>query len=250
MTNGGGWRFVCPPFITHRFDFHISFTFPMFSSSGGIPFRNDSGQTIPAYGVMRITGVAVVEGMPVLTVDQPDDQFHRTFLLNGPVDIPASGESTGYGTAQDGSYPAFALFDDSTLPGSQSSPNLGDHWGVDNGSWKLSYGREGFYVLGGAYGSEGDGYTESTQRTLVRPYEIRQVVCKLTSTLNPADRATATLQQASQALSAVSYSDTAITGFYVYDAFLGGGSLASGTLVLCEQLLDGDKLLVIQSICS
>lgn len=221
----------------------------MFSSSGGIPFRNDSGQTIPAYGVMRITGVAVVEGMPVLTVNQPDNQFHRTFLLNGPVDIPASGASTSYGTAQDGSYPAFALFDDSTLPAGQSDPKLGDHWGVDNGSWKLSYGREGFYVLGGAYGSEGDGYTPGMQRTIVRPYEIRQVVCKLTGTLNATSSTTATLESASTASGTLTYSDTAITGLTVFDAFLGSGnSLASGTLVLCEQLLDGDKLLVTQSL--
>ena len=97
-------------------------------------------------------------------------------------------------------------------------------------------------------GSQGDGYTPDTQRTIVRPYEIRQVVCKLTSTLSAGGQATATLQQASTAGGTLTYSDTPITGFYVFDAFLGSGSLASGTLVFCEQVLDGDKLLVTQSL--
>lgn len=221
----------------------------MLFSPRGIPFRNDSGKTIPAYGVMRMTGLAVVEGMPVITVDEPDTSFHRSFLLNGAVDVPASGASSSYGTAQDGSYPAFALFDDSTLPDGQSSPKLGDHWGVDNASWKLAYGREGFYGLGGAYGDDGDGYAPGAKRTVVRPYAIQQVVAKLAATLSAGGETTATLQQASQAGSSATYSDTAITGLTVFDAFLGSGqSLASGTLVLCAQMLDGDKLLVTQSL--
>ncbi|HEY5312973.1 MAG TPA: hypothetical protein VIK18_10660, partial [Pirellulales bacterium] len=198
--------------------------------------------------------VAVVEGMPVLTVDQPDNKFHRWFLLNGPIDVPAGGSSNQYGTAQDGSYPAFALYDPATLPGGQDNPNLGDHWGVDNGSWKLVFGREGFYVLGGAYGSPAaddgsGGETPSTQRTIVRPYAIRQVVAKLTATLTANGNAQATLQQSSTTGSVLTYSDTSITAVMVFDGgFLPPGqALTDGTLVFCEQMLDSDRLLVIQA---
>ena len=230
-------------------DFRMAAVLPMLFSPGGIPFRNDSGKTIPAYGVMRITGTAVVEGMPVLTVDQPDTNFHRSFLLNGPVDIPTGGESSSYGTAQGGAYPTYALFDKDTLPDGQSSPKLGDHWGADSASWKLAYGREGFYVLSGAYGGDGDGYATSAQRTIVQPFEIRQVICKLTGILNSTSNTTATLQSASTTSGTLTYSDTAVTGLTVFDAFLNpSNSLPSGTLVLCEQLLDGDKLLVTQSL--
>lgn len=218
----------------------------------GIPFRNDSGQTIPAYGVMRVTGVTVVQGMPVLTVDQPDQKFHRTFLLNGPVDVPG-GSSGNYGTAQDGSYPAIALYDDSTLPQGQNNPNLGDHWGADQNSWKLVYGREGFYVLGGSYGDQGGsdgstGQTSSMLRTIVRPYAIQQAVVRLTNTLNQGGTATGTLQKVTTTNGTLTYSDTSITSVTVLDGFMQSGQqLMAGILVFCAQVLDGDKLLAVQA---
>lgn len=111
----------------------------MFSGIGTprwIAVRNDSGETAPAFAVLRITGSAVVEGRTVITVGKPDDTSTAVLLLNGPVDV-AAGK---YGQATPG--PSFALYDDA------ETPAFSERWGTADGSWELEQDAPGAIVMG------------------------------------------------------------------------------------------------------
>ena len=65
-----------------------------------ISFRNDSGEEIPAFAAMRVTGVAMLDDQIVVTVNKPNSSTFET-LINGPqaVATTASGGrdiGTGY----------------------------------------------------------------------------------------------------------------------------------------------------------
>jgi hypothetical protein len=125
----------------------------------------------------------------------------------------------------------------------------------------LLYGREGFYVLGGPYGAapsgdddEGDDDEDEddaeddyvdTRRILVRPYEPTRVVVKLSEALSSGGSAPGAIQQVTLTPNFATVNTGQSTT--VFDGFIGGGSLPSGTLVYCEQMLPGDTLLAIQA---
>lgn len=115
-----------------------------------IPFRNDSGETIPAFAVMRVTGATGLGSIPVLTVAKPNTAFQRRYLVNGPLAVSgASGQNTfGLGTWAEQS--AFVLYDDA------NTPAYGEEWGPSNGSWEIKKYRYGFHILGGATGGDTD----------------------------------------------------------------------------------------------
>lgn len=111
------------------------------SNSFPVPFYNASGETIPAYAVMRVTGVSTLGSVPVITVAKPSSAFQRLYLVNGPLAV--SGESNqepNFGTWAEGA--AFVLYDDA------NTPAYGESWGASNGSWKIKKYRYGFTILG------------------------------------------------------------------------------------------------------
>ena len=57
--------------------------------------RNDSAETCPAYGCLQITGVAVVGGMTVITIDKPST-LTGEYLFNSPYPIAAGGNGWAY----------------------------------------------------------------------------------------------------------------------------------------------------------
>lgn len=115
-----------------------------------IPFRNESGETVPAYGVMRVTGVEFVASVPLIIVAKPSTAFQRMYLVNGPMQV--SGDSNqdrrGFGTWL--SDAGFVLYDDS------NTPAYGEGWGPSASSWKIKKWRYGFTILGGATGGDTD----------------------------------------------------------------------------------------------
>jgi hypothetical protein len=100
---------------------------------------NGGGETIPAFGAVRVASVAD-DG--TLSVEKPDTDGQDVFF-NGESDIPAGG----YGVCTR-DWPAYALYESG-----DGSPGSGDKWGAGAGSWKLRKGKAGFRVLGGATGS-------------------------------------------------------------------------------------------------
>lgn len=66
-------------------------------------FRNDSGETIPAFGLMAVTGAVVSTFRSYYIVTKPSATFQRKYLVNGPRSVAYvdSGHPT-YGMAQEG----------------------------------------------------------------------------------------------------------------------------------------------------
>ena len=52
-----------------------------------LEFRNDSGESIPAFAVMRCTGVETADGRAILLMDKPNGDRHQSIYINGPLDV-------------------------------------------------------------------------------------------------------------------------------------------------------------------
>ena len=102
-----------------------------------LPVYNNSGEAIPAFAAMRISGI--MSETLEFQVDKPNaNDAVSNILFNGPVEIPTA--SYGMGTAD---MPACARYN--TADG---SPSNGDSWGVESGGWKLRDSRTGFLIQG------------------------------------------------------------------------------------------------------
>ena len=112
-----------------------------------LAFRNDSGETIPAFAVMRITGVVTIEGRAVLTVAKPNADSLKNVLFNSSASVSSGGY--GSGTYE---FPCYAKYQTS------SSAVLNDEWGTANGLWALKKDNTGFAIIGG----------ETADRVIVR----------------------------------------------------------------------------------
>lgn len=104
---------------------------------GSILFRNESGEEIPAYGLMHITG-CVDDKFNYVTVDKPasTNLIRSKILINGPTAVPDGEE----GTAQTG--PIFRLIHDAAI-----TYQAGDRVGYKDGSFLAGLGPT-FLVLG------------------------------------------------------------------------------------------------------
>lgn len=111
-----------------------------FDSQQWLEFVNNNSAQVPVYGIVRVTGVQIVEpGRVVLTVDQPNTYgCQANCFVNGPV--PVNDGAYGYCTR---SGTIVGLYDSS-----DGTPVYGDAWGPRSGSWKLRKNTGGFFCLG------------------------------------------------------------------------------------------------------
>lgn len=93
-----------------------------------VPFRNDSGAEMPAYGVARITGSVTVNGEKILTATKPDTTFASEYIANGEEVVPDGKVGSGYLN-----NPPYLLYDSGT-------PAWGEYWGPKPSQWTLSKG--------------------------------------------------------------------------------------------------------------
>lgn len=112
-----------------------------------IPFKNESGETVPPYAVMRPNDIALPSsegnGNWFLKMVKPDDQFRRRYFVNGPLAIP----DDGFGMCSDASYPTLVRRD--TFSGTK----FVNSWGVTEGQWYLRNGRVGAFTICGDFSS-------------------------------------------------------------------------------------------------
>lgn len=102
-----------------------------------IPFRNNSGETIPAFGVIRCSDSEAVEGRTVIIAEKPNTYGSQYLhFFNGPIDVPAGG----YGSCTS-SFPALAKFNSGSF-------STGDLVGPVDDSWSLDADSRGFVVVG------------------------------------------------------------------------------------------------------
>lgn len=119
------------------------------SAIGGgrwMPFRNVSGETIPAYACVQSVGVELLDGQYILQVSKPNDKASTSNLFfSGKVDIDP--DEYGACTAD---LPAWALLDTTSM-----SAIIGDAIGPKTDTWGLISGNGMFEILGRAVGSSG-----------------------------------------------------------------------------------------------
>ena len=95
------------------------------ANSAPIYVKNEAGEEIPAYGCMKVTGAAELDGQNYLEVEKPDSDFDATFLINGPHAI----EDGGRGVAQTSNVLRI-LTDGGTITN-------GQQWGPVDGEWHI-----------------------------------------------------------------------------------------------------------------
>lgn len=113
----------------------------------GVRFYNDSGGTIPAYGIMRITGS---DSNGFIKVSKPNTAFMAIYLVNGPDEVGYQAYSRGSFLMGD----TASMFDRMALYNTSATPLAGESWGVKNDSWLLHKHGPGFVILGGADGTK------------------------------------------------------------------------------------------------
>lgn len=105
-----------------------------------IPFKNTSGHTIPAYGVVTLDSFILVEDNTYATVKR-HTVYGSQYLafINGGVDVP-NGE---FGELQNPSAPVWALYNPSS-----GTPFTMELWGPIPNSFELNENVGGFIALG------------------------------------------------------------------------------------------------------
>lgn len=112
-----------------------------------LPFRNDSSETVPPFGVVRITGATEHNGQIVLTVDKPKVDATIPIHLGWGVNGPAQVQSNYYGSlTMDPPY--WVHYNDG------DSPVAGQAWGP-YGSFSITkyLAAQDFTILGNSLGS-------------------------------------------------------------------------------------------------
>ncbi|MFN0055921.1 MAG: hypothetical protein ACKV0T_27570 [Planctomycetales bacterium] len=189
-------------------------------------YRNDSGEKIPAFGIVRLTGVAVLEpGRVVLTAGRPNTfGCQWQCAINGPTPIQA--DRLGVCTR---SPQVAALYE--TADG---TPHFGEQWGPRDGGWKLRKQTGGFGVV---------GVTNSTAGlVLVEPHPLLSFVGKTDAAHNKG--ATGTVSIFAGPLG--SETDTLANMTGVHNRF---ANVASGKWVRCAWNGQGSDWEIIAAEC-
>ena len=99
--------------------------------------QNDSSETLPAYGIARVTGASSPEpGRLVYTVNKPSTGSDEIYVVNGSTPIATTKKGRGTFDA-----PFVVSYDTGT-------PVVGEEWGPESVAWTLVTDSGGFVVLG------------------------------------------------------------------------------------------------------
>lgn len=145
-----------------------------------IPFRNDSGEVIPPYAVMRPESVGFNSGNWFIKMTKPDTTFARRYYLNGPFAIP----DEGFGKCSDGTYPTLGSF-----PGTGTLVDFRTNFGVAVGSWVLKKGGVGRFRWCDI-SPYAQGFANPTSVALFQQYECEALILQATGAVTPNDLAT------------------------------------------------------------
>ena len=99
-------------------------------------FYNDSGESIPPYSIMHVTGTIEIGPQNFVKVDKFDEDIDGAFLFNGHYEI----DDKDTGIAQPGNQ-WLAKTDGATVAD-------GELWGPADGTWTLDKNAGPFWVVG------------------------------------------------------------------------------------------------------
>ena len=106
-------------------------------------FRNDSGEEVPRYACMQVTGTVESGGQNFCTIDKPADTDATSgeYLFNGHVAVPAGGSTAEYGTSQSGRLVRAIK--------AEGTSTAGDNWNPVVGDWTIEQEDGGRFVMAG-----------------------------------------------------------------------------------------------------
>lgn len=125
-----------------------------------IRVKNGSGETIPPFSVLRITGIAFTNNERVYSVAKPDGTYRWRYLVSGPFAIGSSSTNEGLGT----------FLTQGGLVYCSGTPALDEEWGPTASQWYLSQYRPGFIVSGSSTSFNGATLLDAIQAI---PAEVR-----------------------------------------------------------------------------
>lgn len=125
--------------------------------SSPLRFRNDSGFTVPAYGVMRITGATVITGDVYLTTARPNTDFQRLYAINDSSDVVNGATGSCFLGGAEALYAG-------------GSPAYGESRGAGVNDFSLVATDQGFAVIGNATGGRVSVVQTPPDSILVKAY--------------------------------------------------------------------------------
>lgn len=147
---------------------------PLSNNPAKVRFHNDSGEEIPAWGVMRITGIQSGNDAWRLKVGKPNTTISSFYLVNSATACPASTD--GWGTYLWNS--GHVLYDTSVTPA------IGEEWGPQDGTWTIRKNHWGFRIIGGTTGSG------AVSRVVAAQYMVHELIGKADSSIAKASSGT------------------------------------------------------------
>lgn len=132
-------------------------------------FRNNSGETIPPFSVMRITGAENFNGAIRFIVAKPNTDFQNDYLINGPEAIRSTKDGRGTTLAQ-AHYVAYRS--------GSGTPAYGEEWGAKTAQWTLEKNRPGFKIEGGIKNTAG------VDAVVARQHLVTDLIGKPDSTIS------------------------------------------------------------------
>jgi hypothetical protein len=103
-------------------------------------FRNASGEDIPPFSILRITGAENFQGAIRFIVGKPNATQQTAYLVNGPETVRAT---------KDGRCTTLTQADYLAYDTADGSPSVGDSYGAQNGQWTAKKDVPGFFICGG-----------------------------------------------------------------------------------------------------
>lgn len=98
-------------------------------------FRNNSGETVPAYAVMEVEDSEEDDGRNILVIKKPTGDATKPHVINGPRDVSSGKRGQWvWGTCK---------------VKVSGTPSAGDEWGVTSSSWVLSSGGDAMFRMMG-----------------------------------------------------------------------------------------------------
>jgi hypothetical protein len=125
-------------------------------TTSGIPFYNDSGESIPPYSVMWEIDETTISSTQYAVVRKPSSTFDRFWLVNGASTIAPAGTGTGTWL--------FETTGPVAIDSTASALGAGNELGPKPSSWLLFPYRRGFTTLGSSYTANGVTVSDCKQR--------------------------------------------------------------------------------------
>lgn len=132
---------------------------------GWLVFYNDTNETVPPFGLLRIHSAEIQRGLPLIKCRKPDTTFSRLYAIN-------DGKPVAY--QKRGRCRLLLQFD--VQYDDAATPELLQGWGPKNGSWKATKGYPGFTIIGAPFTTSIKVSGTATSIKLVR---VLQQPCEL-----------------------------------------------------------------------